>query len=323
MKSVGITGPPGAGKTTLWRATTGGHARGDVAVVAVPDPRIDVLVDLHASRKRIPVQIELVDVHAAARTDAAAMGRLREMDALLVVIPAFGGQDAKGGLASMREQLALADIGPIETRLVRARKDPAARHEVPTLEAALDVLLEEGFLADRPWDAAERKVFSNLAPITLKPVVVVWNVDEEGLTEEPPDAGGLPSFVASAALEAEVADLATEEAAPLLEAFGVAEPVLGKVIAAVYRSLDLLTFFTTGEDETRAWEVPRGALAPEAAGAIHSDIQRGFIRAEVVSYDALVQAGSWDKAKAGAQLRVEGKEYPMAEGDVVNFRFAV
>jgi ribosome-binding ATPase len=323
MKSVGITGPPGSGKTTLWRAVTGGHAKGEVAVVAVPDPRIDVLVDLHASRKRVPVQIELVDVHAAARSDAAATARLREMDALLVVLPAFGGQDAKAALASIWDQLVLADLGPIETRLLRARKDPAARSEVPALEAAMDFLSGGSFLAERPWERGDLKVFSPLAPVTLKPVVVVWNVDEDGVAAEPPDSGGLPSFVASAALEAEVADLPPEEATPLLEAFGIAEPVLGRVIAAVYGSLDLITFFTTGDDETRAWEVPRGALAPEAAGVIHSDIQRGFIRAEVVGYDELVSLGSWDKAKAAGQLRVEGKEYVMAEGDVVHFRFNI
>jgi ribosome-binding ATPase YchF (GTP1/OBG family) len=223
----------------------------------------------------------------------------------------------------MRDQLVLADLGPIETRLLRARKDPAARQEVPALEAAMEHLSGGAFLAERAWDRAELKVFSPLAPVTLKPVVVVWNVDEDGLGAEPPDSGGLPSFVASAALEAEVADLPPEEAAPLLEAYGVSEPALGRVIAAVYGSLDLITFFTTGDDETRAWEVGRGALAPEAAGVIHSDIQRGFIRAEVVGYDELVALGSWDKAKAAGQLRVEGKDYVMAEGDVVHFRFNV
>ena len=291
--------------------------------MAVPDARIDVLAGLHASRKRVPVQIELVDVHAGARSDAAATARLREMDAILLVLPGFGGQDAKAALASMRDHLVLADLGPIETRLLRARKDPAARHEVPALEAAMELLSGGSFLAERPWDRADLRVFSPLAPITLKPVVVVWNVDEEGLATEPPDSGGLPSFVASAALEAEVADLPPEEAVPLLEAFGIGEPALGRVIAAVYRSLDLITFFTTGDDETRAWEVARGALAPEAAGVIHSDIQRGFIRAEVVGYDELVSLGSWDKAKAAGQLRVEGKDYLMAEGDVVHFRFNI
>ena len=161
-----------------------------------------------------------------------------------------------------------------------------------------------------------------MAPITLKPVVVVFNVDEEGLAADPP-AVDLPSFSASAALEAEVGGLGPEESKELLGAYGIDEPVLGRVIDAVYRLLDLITFFTAGDTESRAWEVRRGATAPEAAGVIHSDIQRGFIRAEIIGYEALVAAGSWNNAKAKGVLRLEGKDYKMVEGDVCHFRFAV
>lgn len=322
VKSVGITGPPGSGKTTLWRAVTGGDAKGEVAVVDVPDPRLDVLVAMESSRKRVPIQIQMVDVHAGARSAAAAMGELRKMDALVIVVPAFGGQDAAEALANFGDDLILADLGPFENRLERARKDPASRHEVPALDKALAHLEAGRPLREGAWQPEELKAFAPMAPITLKPVVVVFNVDEEGLAAEPP-AVDLPSFSASAALEAEVAGLGPEETKELLGAYGIVEPVLGKVIDAVYRLLDLITFFTAGDTESRAWEVRRGATAPEAAGVIHSDIQRGFIRAEIIGFDALVAAGSWNAAKSKGVLRLEGKEYQMVEGDVCHFRFAV
>src|SRR3989442_92054 len=246
------------------------------------------------------------------------------MDALIAVIPAFEGQDAAKALASLGDDLVLADLGPFENRLPRARKDPASRQEVPALEEGLAHLESGQPLRSRTWDPEELRVFAPMAPVTLKPMTVVFNVDEEGLGAPLPDAGpGLPSFAASAALEAEVAGLRPEEARELLAAYGIAEPVLGRVIDAVYRLLDLITFFTAGDPESRAWEVHRGATAPEAAGVIHSDIQRGFIRAEIIGYDELVAAGSWNAAKAKGVLRLEGKDYKMVEGDVCHFRFAV
>jgi ribosome-binding ATPase YchF (GTP1/OBG family) len=155
--------------------------------------------------------------------------------------------------------------------------------------------------------------------LTLKPEVVVANL-EEG--EEPPAELGEAVGV-YAAIEAETAEMEPEEARALLEEFGVSEPGLERVIAAGYGALDLITFLTTGDDETRAWEVRRGATAPEAAGAIHTDLQRGFIRAEVISYDELVAAGSMDAAKAAGKVRVEGKDYVVREGDILHVRFAV
>lgn len=327
MKKVGITGPPGAGKTTMWRAISGADTKGDIAAVPVPDERLAELTRLHSSRKTVPAQIEVVDIHSTAKTTAAAVARLRDVDALVAVLPAFGGQDAVSELQAITDDLLLADMAPVETRLQRARKDPAAKKEVPSLEAAMAHLEQGSFMSAGRWETSDLSVFSPLALITLKPLIVVFNVDEASLSEESDQrlhsTGGAITFSTSAALEAEVAGMGPKETSMLLEAYGIHEPVLGKVIQAVYRSLNLITFFTTGDDETRAWEVRKGATAPEAAGVIHSDIQRGFIRAEVIAFDDLVRAGSWDAAKSKGSLRVEGKDYVFQEGDVTYFRFAI
>jgi len=331
MKRVGITGPPGSGKTTLWRAISGADTKGDVATVAVTDERLDKLTELHASRKTVPAQIELIDVHATAKTAAAAVARLRDVDALVAVMPFFGGQDGKSELGKMKDDLLLADMAPVETRLQRARKDPAGKKEVPSLEAAMQHLENGSFMSAGKWETNDLQVFSPLALITLKPLIVVNNADETGFEETdggaaPGDAepgGDFMQFSVSAALEAEVAGMSPEESRDLLEAFGVKEPVVGRVMQAVYGSLDLITFFTTGDDETRAWELRKGASAPEAAGVIHSDLQRGFIRAEVTTYEQIVETGSWDAAKAKGLVRVEGKDYIFQEGDITHFRFAV
>ncbi len=322
MKTVGITGPAGSGKSTLWRAISGQKPVGDVATVAVPDPRLDKLSELHASKSTVHAQVEVVDVHATARTAAAASARLRNMDALLEVIPGFGGQDGAAGLGAIKDELLLADMGPFENRLAKAKRDPSAKKELPVLQTALDHLNEGKFLSTRSWEKEELAFFSALAPVTLKPIILVYNVDEDAL-DRTIETAGLTTISVSALLEAEVAGLSNEEARDLLSAYGVDEPVMGRVIQEVYRSLDLITFFTTGEDESRAWEVRRGATAPEAAGVIHTDIQRGFIRAEVISYDELVAAGHWDKAKAAAKIRVEGKDYVFKEADCTHFRFNV
>lgn len=322
MKTIGITGPQGSGKSTLWRAISGLAPVGDVATVAVPDPRIDRLSELHRSKKTVYAQVEVVDVHATARTSAAASARLRNMDALVVVIPGFGGQDGAGALGGMVDELLLADMGPFETRMAKAKRDPSAKAELPVLQAALDHLNDGKFLSAREWEKEEMAVFSALAPLSLKPIILVYNVDEDAL-DATLDAAGFTCITVSALLEAEVAGMSPEEAKDLLGAYGVEEPVMGRVIQEVYRSLDLITFFTTGDDETRAWEVKRGATAPEAAGAIHTDIQRGFIRAEVITYDELVAVGDWDKAKAASKIRVEGKDYLFKEGDCTHFRFNV
>ncbi|MCA1823192.1 MAG: DUF933 domain-containing protein [Frankia sp.] len=348
MKQVGIVGAPYSGKTTFFNAlthagATGASGKANVAIVPVPDERVDVLSRLHESRKSVYAQLKFVDVVGLAKGAGAGeglsgqmLGQLREVDALAVVVRAFGDDaDPTAELGDLLLELQLADLTAIAGAADRAARkarvgDKAAGAEVAALERAKSVLDDGQLLRTELWEPAELVVFRNFAPLTLKPLVVVINVDDDATAATPASAAvdGLAgadsvTIVVPARLEAEVGGMDAADAAELLAEFGVATRALPQVVAAAYRGIGLLTFLTAGEDESRAWEVRAGATAPEAAGVIHSDLQRGFIRAEVVGYDELVAAGSWDKAKAAAQLRVEGKDYVVAEGDVMNIRFAV
>jgi ribosome-binding ATPase YchF (GTP1/OBG family) len=327
MKDVGLVGVPYAGKSTLFTAltrtgATGGRA--NQAVVSVPDERLPVLAELERSRKVVPAQVRFVDVPGA--TTAQGLAALRETDALAVVLRAFGPDpDPARELAGVRTELLLADMANVESALENARRRARNRGsrelaELQALEGAHEALSKEIPLRDAGLEEEYRRSLRALAPLTLKPQVIVANVEEgAGLPDGLPEG----AVAVSAEIEAETAAMPEGEARALLAEFGVEEPGLDRVIGASYRALDLITFLTTGEDETRAWEVRDGATAPEAGGVIHSDLQRGFIRAEVISYEDLVAAGGWDRAKAKGQLRVEGKDYLVREGDVLHVRFAV
>lgn len=327
MKDVGLVGVPYAGKSTIFTALTRSGASGgraNQAVVQVPDPRLAVLAELERSARVVPAQVRFVDVPGG--TSAQGLAALREADALCVVVRAFGpAADPIRELAALTADLILADLAGVESALESARRrakarNPQAQADVAALERAHAALSDETLLRDAALAAEDRAALRGLAPLTVKPWVVVANLEEGA-----PVPDGLPAGTVgiSAAIEAETAAMEPAEALELLREFGVEEPSLGRVIAACYGALDLITFLTTGEDETRAWEVRRGATAPEAAGAIHSDLERGFIRAEVVSYDDLVAAGGWDAARSRGLLRVEGKDYVIREGDVLHVRFAV
>ena len=327
MKDVGIVGLPYAGKTTLFAALTrAGSAggRSNQAVVEVPDPRLGVLAEIESSRKVVAAKVRFVDVPGGLT--AQGIAEFRTTDALCMVVRAFG-PDAQPAvdLANLEAEMILADLASVESGVEKARKKARAgsegKAELDVLEAARALLESEKPLRDGNFDSDARKLLRGYGPLTMKPWIVVANVDE-GETDVPE---GLPAgaIAISAALETEVAGLDDAEALELLAGFGVAERGLDRVVAACYRALDLITFLTTGEDETRAWEVRRGARAPEAAGVIHSDLERGFIRAEVVGYSDLVAAGSWDLAKQKGLLRVERKDYVVSEGDVLQVRFAV
>jgi GTP-binding protein YchF len=326
MKDIGIVGLPYSGKSTLFTALTrsgGAGGRSNQAVVDVPDPRVELLSEREKSKKIVHAKVRFVDVPGGLT--AQGIAEFRNTDALAMVVKAFG-EDAKpkDDLASLEAEMVIADLTNIESGVEKARKRAKGKGEgkaeLEVLEKAHAMLDSERPLREGSFDADELKALRGFGPLTLKPWIYVANVGEG---EDAPD--GLPegAIAISAALEAEVAGVDPAEAKELLSGFGIEEPGLDRVIAAGYGALDLITFLTTGEDETRAWEVRRGAKAPEAAGVIHSDLERGFIRAEVINYDELVEAGSWDQAKAKGSLRVEGKDYEVKEGDVLNIRFAV
>jgi GTP-binding protein YchF len=327
VKDVGLVGVTYSGKSTLFTALTRTGAAGgraNQAVVPVPDLRLEVLAGLERSRKIVPAQVRFVDVPGG--TSAQGLAALRETDALGLVLRAFGPDaDPAAELGELATDLLLADLGSVDGALENARRRAKGRSaqalsEVRTLELAHEALSAEVLLREAPLEEEDRMALRSLAPLTLKPWVIVANVEEGAELPE-----GLPdgSVAVSAEIEAETAGMEEEEARALLEEFGVTERGLESVVRACYAALDLITFLTTGEDETRAWELRRGAKAPEAAGVIHTDLERGFIRAEVVSYDDLVAAGGWDAAKHAGHLRVEGRGYVVREGDVLHVRFAI
>jgi ribosome-binding ATPase YchF (GTP1/OBG family) len=327
VKDIGLVGLPASGKSTLFTALThvgAAGGRANQAVVEVPDDRLQVLAELERSKRIGHAQVRFVDVPGGLSTQAEAA--MRAVDALGIVLDAFTGtRDPVADLAAVQAELLLADLAIAESSAEKAErkmkgKDTEAAAEAGRLRTARELLEAERPLRDGPFDEADRRSMRGFGFLSLKPWVVLVNLEE---------GAGIPSGLPGdavgvyASIEAEVATMEPAEAAELLAEFGVEQPGLSSVITAGYGALDLITFLTTGEDETRAWQVRRGALAPEAAGVIHSDMERGFIRAEVVSYEELVDAGSMKAARERGVIRTEGKTYAVREGDIVNILFAV
>ena len=296
---MGIVGLPGSGRSTLFAALTGGH--GPVGTVPIPDERLEPVARIESSAKVTPATLEVVDVPG---TGSALLGNLRQMDALLAVVDAFSGtRDPAADREALLLEMVVADRDHVEGRLERVRTqaksgDPRLREEVAELERVLAHTEEGRPLSDYPGELPRE-----LEPLTTKPLVAIEN-----------GSGGI-----DLKLEAELAELPPEEAKEFRDGPSALESVLQDVFAAA----DLITFFTAGPTETRAWTLTRGETALDAAEAIHTDIARGFIRCEVIPWDAFVEAGSRAEAGRRGLQRVEGKTYAVADGDVLNVRFNV
>lgn len=352
MEHLGLVGLPNSGKSTLFNALTGADTpvaphpfsttETTVGVATVPDDRVDRLAEMSRSKKVVHATVEVVDIAALVRGANAGeglgnrfLGALRDCDALLYVLRAFedpavpGDTDPEDALATLEIELVLADLASVEGRLDRQRRaakgDKTLAAEIAALERAA-TLLGDGVPVYRSDLAAEERAL--LAPVFLltnKPVLVVVNVGEGELDRagELTAPFGSGALAVCAQLEAEAARLDPEDRAELLQGLGLGEGVVPRVARAAYHLLGRRTFLTTGEKESRAWTFRAGARAPECAGVIHSDLERGFIRAEVIRWEELLDIGSWAKAKELGRLRVEGKDYEVQDGDVLEIRFNV
>lgn len=358
MERFGFVGLPNAGKSSLYNALAGGGALAapyafattdpNVGVAKVPDERLDRLAEMSASRKVVPASVQFVDIGGlveGANTGEGLGNRflahIREVDAVVYLLRAFVDADVPGPddplecLRVLEIELALADLETLDAQLTKKRKaarvDKALQAEVEALDAAHDVLAAGTPIYRSDLDEDTRALLRPWFLLTNKPVMAVVNVGEDDVDRideviapvEAELAGRAEVLGICVQLEAEAAQLTGDDRVEMLEALGLGQGALERFVHTAYDLLGLRTFLTTGEKESRAWTFRAGSKAPQAAGRIHTDFERGFIRAEVIRWDELLEIGSWSKARDEGRIRVEGKDYVVRDGDVMEFRFNV
>jgi hypothetical protein len=342
---VGLTGFPGSGKTTVFAALTSLRATGErkaqIGTIKVPDARVDALAKIHQPKKITYAEVTFVDfpppLQAARKAvlDPETVTALRDADALVQVVRGF--PDVAGAaptpvadIQGFSTELALADLAQVEKKVERAKKEKGGERELALFTRLQHVLDEGRPLRTLGLTGDEQVPLAGFAFLSLRPLLVVLNVPEGEVARPVPadvaaaaKAVGAEALVLSAVVEAEVAELEPADRAAFLADLGLTESARDRFIRASYALLDLVSFLTAGDDECRAWPIRRGTVARKAAGRIHSDIERGFIRAEVVAFDDFVRLGSEARCREAGKLRLEGKDYVVQDGDIVHFRFAV
>jgi GTP-binding protein YchF len=344
---VGLVGFAGSGKTTVFNTLTGLNVPtgfgGEVhlGAVKVPDERIDALSRIFRPKKTVYAEIVFSDIpgeHGAESKGLSrkALERIRDQDVLCLVLRAFPNPaverapDPEADLQAFLTECLLADLATVERRLDRARKEKLDPKEVEAFQGMKETLERELPIRSIPPQTLHRELLKGYGLLTDRPLLVALNQSEEEAAKPMPSsiskilktqhAAGL---VLSASVEAEIAAMDAADQAAFLADLGVSEPALSRFIRTAYALLDLISFFTVGEDEVRAWPIRRGANAKQAAGRIHSDLERGFIRAEVTPYEAFMRYGSEHAVKQAGQLKLEGKDYVVTDGDILSIRFNV